>query len=145
MPQLSFPIDADGLVVDVLVNLEAALLLPLRQSGQACSPIKVKGLIDTGSTISGISPSIRSQLGISPVLPPHTTTGIGGVIRVQLYQVSLHVRDAAAPNLPMLILPSLLVMELPPGPTCDVLIGMDVLVQCKLLLDGPAGHFTFEF
>jgi hypothetical protein len=47
--------------------------------------------------------------------------------------------------LPMLTLPSLLVMALPPGPSCDVLIGMDVLKQCKLIVDGPANFFTVEF
>src|SRR5262249_49665083 len=61
------------------------------------------------------------------------------------YRVSLHIRDAQAPNLPMLTLPSLLVMELPPGPPCDVLIGMDVLMGCKLIVDGPGKQFTFEF
>jgi hypothetical protein len=45
----------------------------------------------------------------------------------------------------MLTMPSLLVMELPPGPSCDVLIGMDVLRQCKLIVDGPGGCFTLEF
>ena len=42
-------------------------------------------------------------------------------------------------------LPSLLVMELQPGPSCDVLIGMDVLRHCKLIVDGPGGFFTLEF
>ena len=77
--------------------------------------------------------------------PPTTTTGIGGAVTVQLYRVSLHLRDARAPTLPMLTMPSLLVMELPPGPSCDVLIGMDVLRQCKLTVDGPGGSFTFDF
>jgi hypothetical protein len=45
----------------------------------------------------------------------------------------------------MCTLPSLLVMELPPGPSCDVLIGMDVLVNCRLTVDGPRGFFTIEF
>ena len=73
------------------------------------------------------------------------TTGIGGTINVQLYRVSLQIRDAVAPTLPMVTMPSLLVMELPPGPTCDVLIGMDVLRHCKLIVDGPGGFFALEF
>jgi len=27
----------------------------------------------------------------------------------------------------------------------DVLIGMDVLLECKLMLDGPARQFSIEF
>jgi len=145
MPQLTFPIIPDGLVVDALVNYEAAVLIPLRGSGQPCPPIEGKGLIDTASTVSGVSPAIVRQLGLPPVGPPTTTTGIGGAFPVQLYRVSLHVRDARAPTLLMLTTPSLLVMELPPGPTCDVLIGMNVLKQCKLIMDGPGGFFTLEF
>ncbi len=139
-----FPITSDGLVVDVLVNLEAAVPVPLRAGGQLCPPVEAKGLIDTASNVSGVSPAIVRQLGLPPTGPPTTTTGIGGVITVQLYRASLHLRDARAPGLPMCTLPSLLVMGLPPGPSCDVLIGMDVLSSCKLIVDGPRAFFTIE-
>jgi hypothetical protein len=145
MPQLTFPIIPDGPIVDVLVNVEAAVLLPRRASGQLCPPIEAKGLIDTASNVSGVSPAIVNHLGLPPIGPPTKTTGIGGAVTVQLFRVSLHIRDAGAPNLPMLTLPSLLVMELPPGPSCDVLIGMDVLLGCKLIVDGPGRQFTIEF
>jgi Aspartyl protease len=145
MQQLTFRIVPDGLLVDVLVNHEAAVLLALQASGQSGSPIETKGLIDTASNVSGVSPTIIRQLGLPPVGPPTTTTGIGGVVTVQLYRVSLHLRDARAPYLPMHTLPSLLVMELPPGLACEVLIGMDVLIGCKLLVDGPAQQFTVQF
>jgi len=73
-------------------------------------------MIDTASNVSGVSPGIVRQLVIPAVGPPTTTTGIGGAYPVQLYRVSLHLRDASVPTLPMLTMPSLLVMELPPGP-----------------------------
>ena len=145
MPQLTFAIIPDGLVVNVVVNLEAAVLIARRASGQTCPPIETTGLVDTASNVSGVSPAIVNRLGLLPVGPPTTTTGIGGPISVQLYRASLHLRDVRAPTLPMLTMPSLLVMELPPGPSCDVLIGMDVLRQCKLIVDGPGGLFTIEF
>jgi hypothetical protein len=145
MPQLTFPIVQDGLVVDVLVNVEASLLMPLRASGQKCSPLERKGVIDTASNISGVSPAIVNQLGLPPFGLPMTTTGIGGPVLVQMYRVSLHLRDATNPNLPMYTLVSLPVMELPPGPTCDVLIGMDIWTGFKLIVDGPANWFRLEF
>jgi hypothetical protein len=145
MQQLTFPITSAGLVLDVLVNVEAAVLLSLRAAGQPCPPIATKGEIDTASNVSGVSPAIVNQLGLTPVGPPTTTTGIGGPVTVQLYRVSLHLRDAADPNRPMFTLPSLLAMELPPGPPCDVLVGMDVLLGLKLIVDGPGRQFSLEF
>lgn len=145
MPKLTFPIVPDGLVIDVMLNIEASLLIPLRASGQAWNPIETKGLVDTASNISGISPTLVRQFHLAPSGPPTTTTGIGGQVTVQLYRISLHLRDATDLTLPMFTLPSLLVMELPPGPACDMLIGMDVLVGCKLIVDGPGGVFAIEF
>jgi hypothetical protein len=43
MPQLTFPIRPDGLIADVLVNLDASALLPIRLSGQSRPPITGKG------------------------------------------------------------------------------------------------------
>ena len=45
-----------------------------------------------------------------------------------------------------LFFPDMPVMELsPPIPGVDALIGMDILLMCKLLLDGPAKQFTLEW
>ncbi|HEY1376521.1 MAG TPA: aspartyl protease family protein [Gemmataceae bacterium] len=141
---MTFPIVPDGLVVDALVNLEAAALLPLRAAGQTCDPVLVRGLIDTGSDVSGVASATLQQLG-GPRLSQTSTTGIGGPVGVSLYRVSLHVLDVNNPNLPWLTQPSLLVMDLAPGFPFDLLIGMDVLHTCKLTIDGPGGQFTFDF
>jgi hypothetical protein len=44
----------------------------------------------------------------------------------------------------MFTMPSLLVMELPPGPSCDVLIGLDVLLGCTLIVNGRGGWFSLD-
>jgi hypothetical protein len=144
MPQLTFPIVPDLLIADVLVNLEASVLLPLRAAGGSRPPIEAKGIIDTASNVSGVTADILQQLGVTPH-GPSSTTGIGGTLGVTLYPVSLHIRDASRPSLPMFTVPSLLLMDFPKGLGADVLIGMDVLIQCKLLVDGPAGEFTISF
>lgn len=82
---LTFPILPDGLVVDVLVNLEAAVLLPLRRSGTRPAPVQGRGLIDTGSDITAVSLPILQQLGVPSVLQT-TTQGIGGSVAVNLYR-----------------------------------------------------------
>ncbi len=47
---------------------------------------------------------------------------------------------------PMLTRSNLLVMELiDPPQDIDVFIGLDILLVCRLLLDGPGGYFTLDF
>jgi hypothetical protein len=91
-----------------------------------------------------VSLPILHQLGI-PVIQRTTTRDIGGNLQVNLYRVSLHVLDTQQIGLTWLSQPSLLVMELAPGFPFDAIIGMNVLLTCKLLLDGPARRFTLEF
>ncbi len=144
MATLTFPIVPAGLIVDVAVNLEAALLVPLRSRGSGPSLVQARGLIDTGSDITAVALPILQQLGI-PAIHKTTTQSIGGSVPVNLYRVSLHLLDAQNVGRPWLSQPSLLVMELARGFPFDVLIGLDILLTCKLLADGPARTFTLEF
>jgi hypothetical protein len=86
MPQLILPITTDGLCVDARVNLDANSLASLQASGQPVpSSIQAKGLIDTGTDISVVAASILQQLGV-PVHSQRTTQGIGGPLRIRLFQ-----------------------------------------------------------
>jgi hypothetical protein len=140
---LTFPITPDGLEVDVFVNLEAAALIPLWQTGTHPAPIAGRGIIDTGSDITAVSQSILQRL-VVPFVFQTATQGIGGSVPVNLYKVSLHILDSRNVSLTWLTLPTLLVMELPTGLQFDVLIGLDVIRTCKMLVDGPAGKFTLD-
>jgi len=71
--------------------------------------------------------------------------GVGGTPAVGLFRVPLSIFDPAQPLLSWFVYPDLLVMELPPGTPVDVLIGMDVLLNCRMLLDGPGRIFTIDF
>jgi hypothetical protein len=145
MQQLIFPISPDGPCLDVRVNLPVARLHSLQHARQAIpSSIAGKGLVDTGSDVSAVAASILRQLAV-PVYGHQKTHAIGGHIPVRLFQVSLFLLDVNQPHLPWMVQPDLLVMELPSGLPVDVLIGMDVLLTCKFLLDGPARQFTLEF
>jgi Aspartyl protease len=144
MVQLTFPIVSAGLVADVLVNLEAPLLLPLRSSGGGPAPIPAKALVDTGSDITAVALPILQQLMIPPIRQA-TTHSLGGPIPVNLYRVSLHIFDSQNVASQWLSEPSLVVMELVPGFPFDVLLGMDILLTCMMLLDGPARQFSLDF
>lgn len=145
MGQLTFPILQGNLLVDVLVNLDASLLLPQRAQGQVCDPAQVQGILDTGSNITGVKETVLAQLGIHPIQLRRSTTGIGGSVQVRLSQVSLHIYDPANLALGMFTEPSLTVMELPAHVDHDVLIGMDMLLGCVLTVDGPARRFMLDF
>jgi hypothetical protein len=145
MPQLTFPISARELIADVRVNVSAADMAQLYANRRAApSPVVARGELDTGSNVTGVSAAVIQRLA----LVPHgrsSTTGIGGNVTVQLYRVSLSVFDPANPLVPWFVVPDLEVMELPPSVRSDVLIGMDVLLECRLFLDGPARTFTLDY
>jgi hypothetical protein len=74
-----------------------------------------------------------------------TTQSIGGTVPVRLFNVTLLILDAGQPHLPWLVQPDLLVMALPAGLPVEVLVGQDILLGYKLLLDGPGRQFTLDF
>lgn len=140
---LTFPLTPAGLEVDVVVNRDAAALIPLWQTGVRPPPIPGRGLIDTASDISAVSSPILQQLGLSPV-GQTTTHGISGSLAVNLYEVGLHILDARDTSRPWIFHPTIVVMELSPGVPFDALIGLDIVRACTLVLDGPGGHFTLD-
>jgi hypothetical protein len=145
MSQLTFPITPAGLAVDVRLNLDAATLTALHAAGRpAPTSVAASGLIDTGSDITAVAPSILQRLAV-PVHQHATTHGISGPVPVRLFLVTLFVLDSSHPQLPWLVCPDLVVMELPPGVPVELLIGLDVIRTCKMLVDGPAGQFSLEF
>jgi hypothetical protein len=145
MAQLTFPIVVGELLVDVSVNLHAPALVARRAANlPAPQFVTAQGILDTGSDISGVAPAILQQLGLTSYAQTQTQ-GVGGSVTVDLFRVSLSIGDATQPHLTKFVLPDLVVMELPPDAPLPVLIGMDVLLQCRLLLDGPGRQFTLDF
>ena len=145
MGQLTFPIVGRDLVVGVRVNLDAAALAVIQAAGgPAPASVPTSGEIDTGSNVTAVSPAILKALGAQKIVPS-TTQGVGGSVAVGLYRVSLAIVDPNRPTLPPFLIPDLLVMDMPAGVPLDVLIGMDVLLNCRMLVDGPARQLTIDF
>jgi|GEM_PF-2008146 len=145
MPKLVFPVVADGLLVDVLIGLDSALILAQVAAGQPIAvPVRACGEIDMGSNVSAISAAILQRLGI-PIQYQTTTQTASGSLAVNVARVSLGVCDFGNPTGPELVEPTLSVMELPtPLGKVEVLIGLDFLLGCKFMLDGPARLFSLE-
>jgi hypothetical protein len=146
MAKLTFGIPKGELTLKVLVGHNYKHQKTLLAAGQPLPrPVWTTGVIDTGTNVTGVTPAVLQALGLTFTgqVASHTVTG---QVIVNLFEVSLSIPPPA--NLPgaMLTRPNLLVMELPsPIPGVEVLIGLDILLDCKLLLDGPARQFTLEF
>ncbi len=145
MARLTFPITTDGLCVDVRANLDGATIRSLLAAERPVpTSIQAIGLLDTGTDMTAIAAPILHQLGV-PIFGQAQTQGVNGPITVRVFKVSLFILDLRLPQLPWLARPDLLVTELPSALPVDVLIGLDVLLGCRLFLDGPGLRFTLNF
>jgi Aspartyl protease len=147
MPRLIFPVLPDGLLVDVVIGLRGTITATLLASGQPITrPIRARGVIDTGTDRTVVSAAILHRLEVTPSHQASTQT-VSGSLSVQLFTVSVGVTDFGDPAAPELVEPDLLVMELGTAlpKKIEVLIGLDFLLGCKFLLDGPARKFALEW
>lgn len=146
MPQLSFQVTNSGLAVSVLIGLDGKTTAALHAAQMPIAPpIQARGLLDTGSNVTAIASWIVQQLALRPATTTVSHTA-GGPIKVDLIEVSLSITDQSVPGSPWLTQPDLLAMELKSAPPdADVLIGLDILLISKLLLDGPARQFSLSF
>jgi hypothetical protein len=146
MPYLNFPTSPDGPALQILVGVDGNRTTALHQAGSPIPrPLQVRALIDTGSDVTAVAPTILQQVG-TPLLRGAPTLTAGGTVPVRLFEVSLNVFGPAGAAGPMFVKPTLVVTELAAAlPNIEVLIGQDVLAECLFLLDGPRGHFLLGF
>jgi len=145
MPLLTFPIGAHELALTVLLGPSRPVTAAYVTSGRPVPAVWAAGVLDTGTNITCVArPGLR-RLGLVPTRRSRSQTASGRVA-VRLFRVSLTIPPAGNAPGASLTFPDLEVMELPqPLSGAEVLIGMDVLLGCKLLLDGPARQFALEF
>jgi hypothetical protein len=147
MPQLVYPIDPNGLFVDVVVGLRGLTTKKLLAAGKPITaPLRARGAIDTGTDVTAVSAAILQRLGIVASYR-QTTQTVSGQLNVQLFVVSLGITKFGDPTAAEHVESDITVMELVtvlPN-AIEVLIGLDVLSSCKFLLNGPAQYFSLEF
>jgi hypothetical protein len=145
MPLLTFPIPAVELTLTVVLGPSRPVMQAHVASGQPVPVVRAAAVLDTGTNVTCVARAVLRRLRLTPVRRNRSQTA-SRKMAVRLFRVSITVPPAG--NLPgaSLTLPDLEVMELPqPLPGVEVLIGMDILLHCKLLLDGPGRQFTLEF
>jgi hypothetical protein len=147
MARLVYPIDPDGLFVDVVVGLRGLTTTRLVTAGQPITaPGAARGAIDTGSDVTAVSAAILQRLGLAASYQKTTQT-VSGQLTVQMFVVSIGMTNFSDPAAPELVESDLTVMELVtvlPN-KIEVLIGLDVLRSCRFVLDGPGGWFSLDF
>jgi hypothetical protein len=146
MPQLAFPVTVAGLAPPVMVGIDGKTSSALFAAGKSiAAPIQARGLLDTGSDITAIASWVLQKLAL-PIAAKTVTSTAAGQINVNLYEVSLSITNPVQPNSPWLTLADLQVTELSAVLTdADVLIGLNVILQCRMIVDGPARFFSLNF
>jgi hypothetical protein len=145
MPSLTFPIGPNGLLVPVVVAQDQKAIADALTRGLPVSaPIQVVGELDTGCNATAITQNVVRQLNLAATGGSSTTTA-AGLAPVNLYEVSLSIVSSAGPAGPIFTIPHLDVPELPFTLPIDVLIGLDVILQCDLHIYGRQGIFTIDF
>jgi hypothetical protein len=146
MDQLTFEKPAGDLTLTVVVGHGRRALLDHLASGQQPpSPVWTTGVVDTGTNVTCVTSVVLQKLGLLSTGQGSSHT-VSGEAAANLFSVSVSIPPPDNVPGPMLTRRDLTVMEMPsPIPGVEVLIGMDNLLDCKLLLDGPARRFTLEF
>jgi hypothetical protein len=146
MPTLIFPISADGLCLPALVSPGTTQMQAIQAAGLPIpAPLHVRAMLDTGSDLTAVVPRILTALGASPSGSAQTRTASGSV-NVQFYKIGLSLYDPAGPSALSLFRTSWTVTSLQYDlPDVEVLIGMDLISELVLGVDGPARQFTLTF
>ena len=94
---------------------------------------------DTGATSSMITRRIAQKLKLNAI-GKVMISGVHGVVNANIYSVNIHFRNG-------FVIPCVTVSEADDGGGFDVLIGMDIINQGRLIVDGTdaRGSVFFSF
>jgi hypothetical protein len=144
MPRLTFPFPPDGLHVPALLGLAAAD--PAAAPGGAAAAaglLHVRGMIDTGTTVTAVAPGVLARLNV-PRGPAVETTTAGGVVQAHLYQVSFTIYEQAS-GITLTRRNWTATNLLHDLDAIDVLFGPDLIREVVLTVNGPGQMFSLNF
>lgn len=126
----------EGAIVDVQISIASAAAQAASQQGQALPQAQtVKGLIDTGASISTVSEDVAASAGLAQVGSVEVG-GVGGSGMKPIYAARL-----SLPQYGVALDPIEMAGVTIPFADVKVLIGRDVLKRLSLDYVGPAGTF----
>jgi hypothetical protein len=151
MPTIHGPLDADGLaIVEVILGPASPQNARLLQSGQLPIPaVQVPAIIDVGASISCVDPAIAQQVCTGPSsVRPISGFGAAAPVQCNTYNMALAVpHPATVPGASQSLVISVLAMVAGDvqHQSAKVLLGTDVLEQCRFLYDGPNRSFELIY
>lgn len=128
-----------GARLDIEIGVPSVIVDYYKSRGQAPpAPQKVRAMIDSGASISGVKPSVAKaagltqtrSVGVSGVLGTESRPVYTAAINLPAYNVNIDVMDFAGVDLAQQDL--------------DVLLGRDVLKNFVFTYDGAEGAFTLQ-
>lgn len=141
-------IGPDGPVIDVLIGVSDAFAQHERSRGRSVPPpIRVSFLVDTGASVTVVTPQLVGRLRLQPRSGQQATTiAAGATVHSHQYDVSLLIPSRNPGNGNDLKIGNLLVAELSlSGAPYAGLIGRPVLRLMSLNYDGAAGTFRLDW
>jgi hypothetical protein len=145
MPFVTLPIGRDGPMIDLAVALSTPRIEALKKAGRPFSPpVTIRGLIDTGASLSAIDPFVIQKLSLTPTGSTliHSASSGATPHPCNLYDICL-----------AFLRPQVTIISVTmPVFECDLasqgfhaLVGRDVLERCLLVCNGPEATFTLAF
>jgi hypothetical protein len=127
----------EGPIVDVQISLPRALAARSQQQGQPPGAGQtVRGLVDTGASISTVSDQVAAAVGLQAIASV-PLGGVGGTSERPIFAAAV-----ALPRYGISVDPIEIAGVTIPMPGIDVLIGRDVLRALYLEYKGPEGAFA---
>lgn len=126
----------NGALVEVTIGVPASYASQLQSQGKPIPPVQtVKGMVDTGASISTVSDAVSSAAGLQQVgsVP---IGGVGGMSERPIFAASF-----ALPKYGVKVDPIEVGGVSIPMPGVDILVGRDILKALHLDYEGPEGIF----
>jgi predicted aspartyl protease len=135
-------------MVDAAVMISSAREKVLQDAGQnVTSPRTIRGLIDTGASISCVNPTVLTALGLTPTgeAEIHTPSTGQTSVRVDTYDVRIAILAGRAGDLHFISETIQVTATDLTAQGIDALIGRDILKSCIFNYNGADGFFTLSY
>lgn len=130
-----------GPVIEVAIGPSRFLVDKLKSNNQPIpQPVRVRALIDTGSTSTVIQPSVIQQLGISPIGITLINTPSCNNFECEQYALQIHFL-----SIPVMVETYDAIQAPLQGQNIQCLIGRDTLRHGLLIYNGYAQQITLSF
>jgi hypothetical protein len=146
VPHLTLPITPDGPLLDFLCGVSKPRADALQKARIPIPPpVSVKGLIDTGASITSIDPAVLKSIGVvsTGTVPVHTPSTKSSCPHIaNQFDVSIVLAHPLMTRTWRAV--PVIESELAHA-GIQALIGRDILEYCLMTYDGQAGTFAIGF